>query len=95
MQWEGLAHHAVGGAGTPCVCWSSVSNMCVCWSLLSALTLGQVNAVCYGAKVMLPGVLRFDPGIEVSTEVVIMTTKGEAVALGRLVGPSQSSAGVV
>lgn len=41
-----------------------------------------VNAVCYGAKVMLPGVLRFDPGIEVSTEVVVMTTKGEAVALG-------------
>ena len=31
---------------------------------------------------MLPGVLRFEDGIEINTEVVIMTTKGEAVALG-------------
>ena len=42
----------------------------------------QVNAVCYGAKVLLPGVLRFDEGIEPNMEIVIMTTKGEAVALG-------------
>jgi H/ACA ribonucleoprotein complex subunit 4 len=42
----------------------------------------QVNAVCYGAKIMLPGVLRFDDGIEVNEEIVIVTTKGEAVALG-------------
>jgi H/ACA ribonucleoprotein complex subunit 4 len=40
-----------------------------------------VNAVCYGAKILLPGVLRFDPGVEVNDELVIMTTKGEAVAL--------------
>ena len=38
--------------------------------------------MCYGAKMMLPGVLRFDAGIEVNDEVVIMTTKGEAIALG-------------
>ena len=38
--------------------------------------------MCYGAKVLLPGVLRFDEGIEPSMEIVIMTTKGEAVALG-------------
>ena len=42
----------------------------------------QVNAVCYGAKVLLPGVLRFDVGIEPAMETVVMTTKGEAVALG-------------
>ena len=42
----------------------------------------KVNAVCYGAKVLLPGVLRFDEGIEPNMEIVIMTTKGEAVALG-------------
>lgn len=42
----------------------------------------QVNAVCYGAKVMLPGVLRFEDGIELNQEIVIVTTKGEAVALG-------------
>lgn len=40
-----------------------------------------VNAVCYGAKVMLPGVLRFEDGIEINSEVVLMTTKGEAIAL--------------
>lgn len=42
----------------------------------------QVNAVCYGAKIMLPGVLRYEDGIEVNDEIVIVTTKGEAIALG-------------
>ena len=42
----------------------------------------SVNAVCYGAKLMLPGLLRYANGIEVNEEVVLMTTKGEAVALG-------------
>jgi H/ACA ribonucleoprotein complex subunit 4 len=41
-----------------------------------------VNAVCYGAKLMIPGLLRFEAGIEVHEEVVLMTTKGEAIALG-------------
>jgi len=41
-----------------------------------------VNAICYGAKFMLPGLLRFDPNIEVGEEIVMMTTKGEAIALG-------------
>ena len=41
-----------------------------------------VNAVCYGAKLMLPGLLRFENGIEVEDEVVLMTTKGEAIAIG-------------
>ncbi|XP_045200127.1 H/ACA ribonucleoprotein complex subunit DKC1-like [Mercenaria mercenaria] len=40
-----------------------------------------VNAVCYGAKIMLPGVLRYENGIEIDEEIVIVTTKGEAVAL--------------
>ncbi|WAR27781.1 DKC1-like protein [Mya arenaria] len=40
-----------------------------------------VNAVCYGAKIMLPGVLRYENGIEINEEIVIITTKGEAVAL--------------
>ena len=34
-----------------------------------------INAVCYGAKLMIPGLLRFENGIEVDEEVVIMTTK--------------------
>lgn len=41
-----------------------------------------VNAVCYGAKLMIPGLLRYEAGIEVGEEVVLMTTKGEAIALG-------------
>ncbi|CAH1642089.1 unnamed protein product [Spodoptera littoralis] len=40
-----------------------------------------VNAVCYGAKVLLPGILRYEDGIEIDQEIVIVTTKGEAVAL--------------
>jgi len=40
-----------------------------------------VNAVCYGAKILLPGVLRYADGIEVNEDIVIVTTKGEAVAL--------------
>ncbi|KAI9183058.1 centromere/microtubule-binding protein cbf5 [Blastocladiella emersonii ATCC 22665] len=40
-----------------------------------------VNAVCYGAKMMVPGLLRFEAGIEVGDEIVLMTTKGEAIAL--------------
>ncbi|KAI5583748.1 hypothetical protein BDE02_06G036300 [Populus trichocarpa] len=41
-----------------------------------------VNAICYGAKLMIPGLLRFENDIEAGEEVVLMTTKGEAVALG-------------
>jgi len=40
-----------------------------------------VNAICYGAKLMLPGDLRFASNIEIGTEVVLMTTKGEAIAV--------------
>ena len=31
---------------------------------------------------MLPGLLRYESGIEMNEEIVIMTTKGEAIALG-------------
>ncbi|KAK5149009.1 centromere/microtubule binding protein CBF5 [Cryomyces antarcticus] len=41
-----------------------------------------VNAICYGAKLMIPGLMRYEDGIDIHEEVVIMTTKGEAVALG-------------
>lgn len=40
-----------------------------------------VNAVCYGAKLMIPGLLRYEGGIDVHEEVVLITTKGEAIAL--------------
>lgn len=35
-----------------------------------------VNALCYGAKLMIPGLLRFENDIVVNEEVVLMTTKG-------------------
>jgi len=41
----------------------------------------SVNAICYGAQLMLPGVLRYESGIEVGKEVILMSTKGEAIAL--------------
>lgn len=54
-----------------------------------------VDAVCYGAKLMIPGVLKFESDIEVISidmsdfltrsqigqEIVLITTKGEAIAL--------------
>lgn len=33
---------------------------------------------------MVPGILRYEDGIELNQEIVIVTTKGEAVALGEL-----------
>ena len=41
-----------------------------------------VNAITYGAKLMIPGLLRFEDDIGNGEEVVLMTTKGEAIALG-------------
>ena len=35
-----------------------------------------VNAVCYGAKLMVPGLLRYEADIALNEEVVLMTTKG-------------------
>merc|ERR1711957_427953 len=40
-----------------------------------------INAICYGAKLTLPGVLRFDNNIDIGTEIVLISTKGEAVAV--------------
>jgi len=41
-----------------------------------------VNAICYGAKLMVPGLLRYADNINVGEEVVMITTKGEAIAVG-------------
>ena len=41
-----------------------------------------MNAICYGAKFMIPGLLRFENDIETGEEVVLMTTKGEAITIG-------------
>lgn len=36
----------------------------------------SINAICYGAKLMIPGILRYDNDINVNDEIVIMSTKG-------------------
>ncbi|KYQ89624.1 pseudouridine synthase family protein [Tieghemostelium lacteum] len=41
-----------------------------------------INAICYGAKLMIPGLLRYEQDIEAQEEVVLITTKGEAIAIG-------------
>merc|ERR1712166_234001 len=41
----------------------------------------SINAVCYGAQPMLPGVLRYESDIEIGQQVILMSTKGEAIAL--------------
>ncbi|XP_044162385.1 H/ACA ribonucleoprotein complex subunit DKC1 isoform X1 [Bufo gargarizans] len=41
-----------------------------------------VNAICYGAKIMLPGLLRYEDGIEMNQDIVVITTKGEAICIG-------------
>ncbi|XP_068105812.1 H/ACA ribonucleoprotein complex subunit DKC1 [Hyperolius riggenbachi] len=40
-----------------------------------------VNAICYGAKIMLPGLLRYEDGIEMNQDIVVITTKGEAICI--------------
>lgn len=40
-----------------------------------------VNAICYGAQLTVKGILRYDDNINTNTQVVILTTKGEAVAV--------------
>jgi len=40
-----------------------------------------VNAICYGAKILLPGVLKYEDDINIGEEIVIVTTKGEAICL--------------
>lgn len=41
----------------------------------------SINAICYGAKLMIPGILRYDNEINIGDEIVIMSTKGEAIAV--------------
>ncbi len=50
-----------------------------------------VNAVSYGAQLMASGVLRYDPDLQVGDEIVLVTTKGEAIALAI----AQMTSGVV
>jgi H/ACA ribonucleoprotein complex subunit 4 len=48
-----------------------------------------VDAICHGAELALPGILKLDSGIERDEFVALFTLKGEAVALGRALLSSQ------
>lgn len=42
-----------------------------------------VDAICHGADLALPGIAKLDRGIKVNTSLVVMSMKGEAVALAK------------
>jgi H/ACA ribonucleoprotein complex subunit 4 len=42
-----------------------------------------VEAICNGAQLAVPGILRYEAGIQVNDLIIVMTQKGEAVALMR------------
>ncbi len=42
-----------------------------------------VDAICHGAELALPGIVKLDSAIERNKQVTLFTLKGEAVALGR------------
>lgn len=62
---------------------SSLLHYVYCMVIILGIVFLQVNAICYGAKIMIPGVLRYEDGIELNEEIVLITTKGEAIALGK------------
>lgn len=41
-----------------------------------------VNAICYGGKLLLPGILRYSENIFLNDEIALVTTKGEAIGIG-------------
>lgn len=53
-----------------------------------------VNAICHGAPVLIQGVIRYSGDIDNGDKVVVVTTKGEAVALGTAMMNSADIAGL-
>jgi len=66
------------------ICYGIPSMLCssLCSVLFCRSVTTEVFTVIAGAKFMIPGLLRYEEGIEVGEEIVMMTTKGEAIALG-------------
>src|SRR5688572_14706941 len=63
-----------------CVCFCAQFKWCLPWGLVCRSQHQSTNS--YGAKLMLPGVLRFSDEIDVGSQIVMITTKGEAIAIG-------------
>jgi len=51
-----------------------------------------VDAICHGAQLAAPGILRVETGIKVGTLVAIFTQKGELVAIGKALMRSEEMA---
>lgn len=43
---------------------------------------GAVDALCHGAALAIPGIVRLDPEVEAGREVALLTLKGELIAIG-------------
>ncbi|EPR79875.1 tRNA pseudouridine synthase [Spraguea lophii 42_110] len=43
----------------------------------------SVEAICHGARLTIPGVLRYDKNITLDKDILLITTKGEAIALAK------------
>lgn len=41
-----------------------------------------INALCYGARLSVTGIIKYDKNIDISSNIVIISTKGEAICLG-------------
>jgi len=48
-----------------------------------------VDAICHGADLAIPGVVKLDEGIATNTSIVLMSLKGEAVALAKALLPTE------
>jgi len=53
-----------------------------------------VNAICYGGQLGMPGVLRYDSDFDTNSTVVLITGKGEAVAIAEPLVASGQMAGM-
>ena len=72
-------------AGNPALLRKIIKPMEIALSTLPKVMIrdSAVDAVCHGAELALPGIVKLDSAIERNMFVAIFSLKGEAVALGR------------
>lgn len=72
-------------AGNPALLQKIIKPMEIALSTLPKVMIrdSAVDAVCHGAELALPGIVKLDSAIERNMFVAIFSLKGEAVALGR------------
>lgn len=72
-------------AGNPEPLRAIIKPMEIALSSMSRIEVrdSAVDAICHGADLAVPGIVRLDSSIEKNTPVALFSLKGEAVALGR------------